>query len=332
MKRNLSFENLEEKKLLAADISLSAEGELQILGSDQNDSVIVQQSSDAIQISINGERVSFDNADVSSLYFEGGEGNDTFVNRTSLDSLAYGNRGQDRLVGGPGVDEFHGGPDDDRLYGSGGNDSLHGDYGDDRIYGGEGDDSIYGWYGNDYLLGHNGNDYISGYLGNDELRGGNGNDTLKGHDGNDLLLGEAGNDRIYGWRGQDRLIGGAGNDILSAWSGDDIVVGGTGNDYIKGHAGDDLIVGGTGVDKIDAGSGEDFVITGSTKIDSNLEELDLIHTEWLAYGTTPERLEGLNDFIRTQVAWNDRASDQIFDNREELDLFVHDGFDQFHES
>lgn len=330
MRRPLKFESLEEKKLLAADISLTSEGELQIIGTEANDRVVVQYSGDSVRVTANGEKLAFAKDEVNSLYFEGGAGDDFFVNKTSLDSLGYGNRGDDRLVGGKGSDRFYGGPDDDRLFGSDGDDNLHGDYGDDRLYGGNGNDSLHGWYGADLLLGQDGDDYLSGYKGNDELNGGDGDDMLKGHEGDDRLFGEDGNDRLYGWKGDDLLVGGNGNDALSAWSGHDILVGGNGNDLLKGHSGNDLIIGGRGADRIDGGTGDDFVITGYTKIDHRYDELDLILADWNSLDDTHERFEQQKSFIySSDVKYNDFAVDLIYDTNVELDLFIRDGFDKF---
>ena len=326
--RPLHLEALEEKKLLAADIGLSEAGVINISGTSADDVVIVSQRGNEVVVSHNGE-IQFASKDAKSLYFAGGAGDDAFHNETNLPSEAYGNEGNDKLVGGKNVDVLHGGPDDDVIVGNAGNDSLHGDHGDDSLSGGGGHDELYGWYGNDTLDGGRGNDYLSGYVGDDVARGGDGNDTLKGHEGNDQLFGDLGNDKLYGWRGDDLLVGGHGNDYLSAWSGDDILVGGLGNDHLRGHSGNDLLIGGDGKDKLDGGSGEDFFITGYTKYDDNYEVLDKVLSIWNTDEAVRTRYSNLIDFIRTSIANDDRDRDEIYDNRDELDLIVFDRRDRF---
>ncbi len=329
MKRNLTFEQLEAKKLLAANVSLF-DGELLIEGTDQADRIVVSQKRSSISVSVDGAKESFDGNLVRSIRFLGRDGDDYFANKTKLPSVAYGNSGNDTLIGGSNADRFHGGPDDDHLTGNDGDDQLHGDWGDDRLVGGNGDDDLRGWYGDDYLSGDDGDDYLSGYKGADEIHGGNGDDLIKGHEGDDLLYGDGGNDSIYGWKGDDLILGGKGNDVLSAWSGDDIVVGGDGEDVLEGHSGRDLLIGGRGADKLNGGSGDDFVITGYTKFDGEPGRLDEIMSEWNTDRSTEARLESLKPFIySSRLKYHDGQADQIFDNRDELDLFVYDRYDVF---
>ena len=61
-------------------------------------------------------------------------------------------RGNDKIIGGSGVDTFYGQDGNDHLYGYRGNDVLDGGDGNDRIVGGLGDDTISGGAGNDYVL------------------------------------------------------------------------------------------------------------------------------------------------------------------------------------
>ncbi|QDT13551.1 calcium-binding protein [Planctomycetes bacterium K23_9] len=327
--RKLTIQSLEAKKLLAADIGLSDTGVLEIVGTDDGDVVEVSESRKTITVQNGDEKIEFAWNDVKSLSFVGGDGDDTFVNSTRLASVAYGNNGNDTLIGGSKTDVFHGGPDNDTLQGRSGNDELHGDYGDDVLDGGDGNDDLRGWYGNDVLAGGDGNDYLSGYKGDDIIHGNGGNDTLKGHDGNDELFGDSGNDKIYGWKGDDLLDGGSGNDYLSAWSGDDILVGGSGKDDLRGHSGNDVIIGGRDADKINGGSGEDFVITGSTDIDNDTEALDKLMSVWNTDESVNDRYDNLKGFIHSSVDAFDARKDEITDDRNELDLFVFDKYDVF---
>ena len=60
---------------------------------------------------------------------------------------------KDRLSGGDGNDELHGGSSADKLYGGAGNDKLYGDSSNDYLKGHAGEDTLYGGTGKDYLRG-----------------------------------------------------------------------------------------------------------------------------------------------------------------------------------
>lgn len=71
---------------------------------------------------------------------------------------------------------------------------------------------------------------------------------------NDVLLGGAGNDMLFGGSGSDSIIGGEGADLL---------VGEAGDDYLRGDDGDDLLDGGEGCDALSGGAGADTLWAGS---------------------------------------------------------------------
>ena len=75
-------------------------------------------------------------------------------------NVSYGGveDGNDKLRGGRGDDQIHGGGGDDDIRGDQGDDILYGDAGDDKIKGGDGDDIIIGGAGDDELSGGKGND------------------------------------------------------------------------------------------------------------------------------------------------------------------------------
>ncbi|MCA9140998.1 MAG: hypothetical protein KDB00_29705 [Planctomycetales bacterium] len=329
MFRNLQFQSLEQKQLLAADVSLSDDGQLQIIGDQTANVVVVARSGAQVSVSADGQTSSFAANAVKSVRFNGLDGDDHFTNRTDIASVLMGNDGNDTLIGGGGVDDLRGGNGDDVLLGGGGNDQLHGDYGNDRLSGGSGDDELFGWYGDDHLEGGDGDDYLSGYLGDDTIEGGDGDDTIKGHEGADWLFGQSGNDKIYGWTGDDVIDGGSGDDYLSGWSGNDILLGGSGDDVLRGHAGRDLLIGGKGSDSLEGGTGEDFVITGWTKDDADYATLDRVLGIWEANDSVDTRVNQLLDFINRRVRYNDGKADEMIDNRDELDLFVLDHKDSF---
>lgn len=81
---------------------------------------------------------------VTKIIFNGKDGNDSFTNETSIESLAVGGAGNDTLVGGSGDNVLVGGSGDDRL--EAGN-------GVNRLYGGDGSDTLVGGSGASYLAG-----------------------------------------------------------------------------------------------------------------------------------------------------------------------------------
>jgi Ca2+-binding RTX toxin-like protein len=94
------------------------------------------------------------------------------------------------------------------IFGEDGNDRLTGGGGWDELHGGVGNDTLNGGGGNDYLYGEEGNDSLSGGAGNDVLLGGDGRDSLGGSSGRDLLIGGLGVDSLNGGAGDDILVGG----------------------------------------------------------------------------------------------------------------------------
>ena len=75
------------------------------------------------------------------ITFKGGTGNDLFqVTAATGQAVAYGEAGDDYLIGAEGHDKFFGGPGADELRGNKGNDTLQGDAGVDTLAGGDGKD------------------------------------------------------------------------------------------------------------------------------------------------------------------------------------------------
>lgn len=279
-KRNsgLNYGSLEPRQVLTTNPVVSlAGGVIDIQGTELRDIVRTVERDDSVHVLVQAQGQAYDvyrfaSEDVTSISFSGKDGDDLFVNRTAFSSTAYGNNGNDWLLGGSGDDVLRGGAGNDNIRGFAGDDSLHGDHGNDRLAGQEGNDRLLGWYGNDVLIGGFGNDYVSGYLGDDILYGGDGDDILKGHEGRDFLGAGDGDDFLYGWKGNDHLFGGAGDDYLSGYHGNDILAGNDGDDIIKGHEGNDRLFGGDGddnlygwkgVDRMNGGNGSDELWGGS---------------------------------------------------------------------
>lgn len=71
------------------------------------------------------------NAPVTKIVYLGTPQNDFLVNNTSIATVAYGFGGRDRLVGGYGHNEIHGGDGDDLLYARSVDTEIWGDGGAD---------------------------------------------------------------------------------------------------------------------------------------------------------------------------------------------------------
>lgn len=307
--RGRGMENLEPRSVLSASpvIGLPFDGVIRIQGSSAPDTVNVTGDYStvtvAVQSPLGNVRQTFYRSFVSSVTFQGGDGNDSFTNATNIPTSAYGGLGNDTLAAGSARSELSGDGGDDVLVGGGdgdvllggigddfvlagpGNDYVYSDMGDDTVYGEAGHDTLYGGVGNDQLFGDAGNDFVygnngglgaAGYTDNDSLYGGAGADILRGESGRDLLSGDADhdqldggteNDSLYGGTGNDSLNGQAGNDLLSGEQGHDSVVGGAGHDKLYGGAGNDTLSGKEGNDSLYGGSGTDVfhVGTGTNK-------------------------------------------------------------------
>ena len=253
-------------------------GEIRISGTAGNDSATVSISGPYVAVSQPGlETEAFIATSVDSIRFVGRAGDDIFLNNTSLPSFAFGQAGNDTLIGGSG---------NDTLAGNVGNDFIRGGDGIDRLIAGNGDDDVAGGAGNDTILGTAGLNTLRGDAGNDSIFGGNdvdmifggaGNDQLSGNGANDTIRGGDGTDRVNAGPGDDDIDGEGGNDFLYGQAGNDVVVGGAGNDTVGGNGGNDTLRGGIGDDFLSAGTGDDnlfgeagndrlFVIAGNNTL------------------------------------------------------------------
>ncbi len=84
----------------------------------------------------------YDLDDIDLIVFRGLGGNDYFVNDTYVPCHAYGDAGNDVLLGGWGNDDIYGGTGNDYVDGRNGNDDLWGNAGYDYLYGGNGNDYL----------------------------------------------------------------------------------------------------------------------------------------------------------------------------------------------
>ena len=211
VRRDLSFDKLEARNLLATISASTVSGALFVNSADgvQDRISVDTVGSNTIQISLGSEdsftAAEIDGTEVTLAQFEQDFGA-TFSSSSSFgasnDTLVLDINGELNFNLGDMNDRFDasgldvnditiplfdsenpatntfalrafGGGGDDRLIGSNANDILSGDIGSDTISGGE---------GNDTVLGGEGDDRIDGGLGDDELRGEGGNDTINGGD------------------------------------------------------------------------------------------------------------------------------------------------------
>ncbi len=249
-----NYGTLESKELLAGIVFLPQTGEVLIGGTTGADVAQVVQNGSQITVSHQGfGSETFAVADVNQIRFVGLAGDDRFENQSSIRSLAFGQAGNDTLIGGTG---------DDRLVGNNGNDQIAGNAGNDVLIAGIGDDIVFAGDGNDRVLGVNGINQINGGAGDDTLFGGQGDDTIVDPSGTNTIAGSLGNDEIRGGSGVDRIFAGPGNDLVFAGGGDDFVFGQLGNDTLVGDAGADVLNGNDGDDLIQGRIGDDRLVGG----------------------------------------------------------------------
>ena len=197
-----------------------------------------------------------------------GQGGDNAVTLGAGNDLYTGaNLSQDTVYGGIGNDtinmEYH--ATGNEAYGEDGDDSLVGNNGNQALYGGDGNDTIRG--GND--LSTSDTDTLDGGIGDDCIVSGASASTDEGwEDNGDLMTGGAGQDTLIGGGADDTLEGGTGNDSLTGGLADDTFV------YAAGD-GDDTI---TDFNTDNSGTLSDGDTTNNDAIDlsgfyDNLSEL-----------------------------------------------------------
>jgi Ca2+-binding RTX toxin-like protein len=145
----LGLEQLDRRDVPSATAVL--QGQTLVIKSDgASDQVFVSEAGGQVLVTINGQmQAPIARTAVQAIAFDGGAGDDIFVNSTSIFSVAVGGTGRDILVGGSGGNVFFGGTGNDVLVGGAGNDFLIGESGNDAVFGGAGSDVILGGAGRD---------------------------------------------------------------------------------------------------------------------------------------------------------------------------------------
>jgi Ca2+-binding RTX toxin-like protein len=294
--RTLKLETLESRQLMAAGI-VQTGSTLMIEGTTGNDTIEVRQVSSDLVVSFNGQDFRGSASNVKKVKFFGANGDDRFVNLTSIPSIQSGGNGNDTLIGGDGNDVLTGGRGNDRLEGGRGHDRYvfgGSNLGSDRITGTtSGVNSLdfrkrggsskvdlqkTGWQtvksGHlmlklnsvrhiDKVYGSKYDDKIYGNELNNKLYGSGGNDKIYGRDGHDVVSGGTGNDLVSGNDGNDRVYGGDGHDRVFGGDHRDKLYGGEGNDTLYGGDGYDKIWGYHGHDNLYGGGDDDYLSGGS---------------------------------------------------------------------
>ena len=237
---------------------LDAVGRLQVRGSDQNDTILIEPgAAGRVNVRIgNQAAISFSKNEFDLVVVDALGGNDTItVTATGFSTSILGGAGNDTITGGSGRDTIEGGNGNDSIVGGSGGDTMN------VLSGGNGNDTITGGQGNDVLIGDAGQDSLTGLGGNDSMLGGDGNDILNGNAGDDTMRGGLENDSFFGGAGNDLLVGGENNDTIDGGSGDDSLKGDNGNDQLFGKLGKDTLDGGFGSDLCEGGADNDVLLS-----------------------------------------------------------------------
>jgi Ca2+-binding RTX toxin-like protein len=272
------FERLEDRQMMAADISLNS-GVLEVDGTGDDENIVIETNpanTNQVLVTVtsfndDGEidetvQRAFARNQVTSIEVSADDGDDTVTNRTNIQSELHGDEGDDTLTGGTARDIIFGGDDDDTLQGGRGNDELHG---------GE-DDDIYlfagSLLGNDDVFEDDDEDNdedvdtldFTGFAGGGinldlsltterVINAGDLTLQLSSSRGIENVIGTAFEDTIRGNSRDNNLRGEGLKDRIYGGEGDDTLIGGSGDDHMFGEGGFDRLEGGTGRDFLDGG-------------------------------------------------------------------------------
>lgn len=228
---------------------------------------------------------------------------DDYVTMGAAGRDAFGEQGNDTLVGNALANIFSGGLGADQLLGAEGNDLLLGDAGDDWLRGGPGNDRMYGGNGFDRLDGEDGRDILNGGADGDYMAGGGDDDTYyvdsvddivyeaQGGGINDLVISninyvlpsEVNDLRLVGSarngtgnQGTNHIIGNSLANILDGRQGADTLEGGAGNDTYIIDRTSDVLIDTSGIDTVRSSVSttlktgfEKLVLLGSANLNGN---------------------------------------------------------------
>jgi RTX calcium-binding nonapeptide repeat (4 copies) len=108
---------------------------LDITGTSQSDTVVLQREGTNIAVTANGRKSTFSASQVRSIKFVGGSRNDAlFASNMSIPVTFDGGSGNDLFFGSSVADNATGGDGNDSLFGNGGADVMNGNTGTDRAF------------------------------------------------------------------------------------------------------------------------------------------------------------------------------------------------------
>lgn len=166
LKSRLALETLEDRLVLSATVM---NGNLYVYGTAKSDVITVTPTTmggkAAYKVVDNGVTKTYAASAIpgGKVYLYGGAGHDKLTNATKLQTIAYGQDGNDVIHGGKGNDMLDGGAGADAVYGHEGNDALYGRQGADQLFGGAGNDLLDG--GDDAAV-----DMLYGQAGKDRFQ------------------------------------------------------------------------------------------------------------------------------------------------------------------
>jgi Ca2+-binding RTX toxin-like protein len=290
-----SFERLEDRRMMAADIDLD-NGILTVQGTDANNFIsIAAHPTDSGKLRVMVTDYSgggllaqedVDRDDVEEIVVNGLNGGDQIINGTNIRARLNGGGGKDWIQGGDGIDIIDGGADDDTLIGGRGNDELIGGTGNDRYEftgshqlgsdvivenaGLDTDKLDFRWFGGgvNVNLANTATQVVNSQL-TLRLSSATGIESVLGTSFNDIIRGNSRDNELFGFGGDDDLFGNAGVDSLYGGDGNDDLFGEAGNDWLFGEAGLDTLNGGADNDFLDGGQdGKVDRLTGGTGRDT----------------------------------------------------------------
>ncbi len=240
---------------------------------------------------------------VTSIYFDGGAGNDFLDCRgVSVPVIAYGGAGNDTLIGGDAADTLDGGEGNSVQDGGGGDDILIVSAGLHKIAGGSGRDTLRVSGNNNYQFSQSGfqiNDFVGAW----KLNVGDSDDPVEALE---LTGGEDSNKfEFTGWTGDAKIDGAGGADTVIAADNVDYTItdtslartglptiqmvsiektkltGGVSDNLftVTGWSGSGVINGGGGIDTIEAVNDVDFFLTDLSLDRTNRKSLSLVAIE-----------------------------------------------------
>lgn len=161
----LKVERMEGRDVPSVTAPTPVGGVLTITSDAASDVVLVSTdpaTGDLVVTAAGQAPLTFSSADVSTILFIGGAGDDVFINQSNVPAIALGGDGNDILLGGAGNDVLLGGAGNDILLGGAGNDILLGEDGNDALGGDDGNDILFGGAGTDIVAGGAGTDFQFG--------------------------------------------------------------------------------------------------------------------------------------------------------------------------